>query len=106
MKRDWNIIKFLLEEVEKGWTLNLLADIDTVQVDDYLDHIQLLEDASLVKGLIKDVDWGEEPLDARLTMEGHDLLEVLRDETVQRAIKNELPLTFVGLIEYARRMVA
>lgn len=106
MIRDWNIIHRILADVEAGRIITTLEDIEPDQYHVFIDHIELLEDASLVKDLLEDVDRGDVPTDARLTMEGYDLLEVLRDETVQRAIEKELPLTFVGLIEYARRMVA
>lgn len=105
MIRDWNIIRFLLEEVESGRPLNLLESVEPEQVDEYLEHIRLLEDASLVKGLWTDVDWGEEPESARLTMEGHDLLEVLRDKNIERAIALGLPVTFSALMKHAQELL-
>ena len=103
MKIDQDYLKGLLEAFESAEKPT--TDIDELQNhgfsyedDKFLFHLQILEDKALVKGdddiglgyqrsLDGFIAWGAIPL--RLTANGHDFIEALRNQEVWETIKTE-----------------
>lgn len=97
MKRDWNIIKAVLEHVEVGDTeafyasQRYLTDLG-IDEDIFLGHVEILLDAGILKGgeVRRSAVGTFMSVDLRgafITMYGHDLLDALRDKTVWNQIR-------------------
>jgi hypothetical protein len=79
MRRDWNLIRLLLLEVESGSQPAGLSDYTEPQV---LYHAVLLVESELVHGSVTTDQTGM-PIEvslSRLTWKGHDFLDATRDE--------------------------
>lgn len=89
MKRDWNIIRDLLQAIENDTIEALIENSADDQVFDY--HLELLIDSGYVKGvsvrLSGDGKYSVSYLTPRLTMQGHDLSTVLHEKRVWEQIK-------------------
>lgn len=123
MKRDWNLLRQMLTDVEDDNDLfarippepqcerSRPVDIYLTEYNDWLraceyvsGHLKLLLDGGLIEGVT--VSWGMDghisfgvAPKARLTMEGHELLDTLRSPTLWEQIKamaqeKKLELTF------------
>ncbi|MDO5464286.1 MAG: DUF2513 domain-containing protein [Akkermansia sp.] len=90
MKRNWDLIRLIL--------LNLEGETDTENLNDYSDnevlyHVQLLLDKQLIADCqVKTYIGGQQALigQGRLTFEGHDFLDKIRNETVWTHIKSQI----------------
>ena len=92
MRRDWDLIRDILTKVE-SCTLNT----EQVRLSDFPDskqaaasyHIDLLIDAGLIKGKVaKTMGPGVKDFFAnRLTWEGHEFLDSIRNDTVWEKTK-------------------
>lgn len=92
MKRDLDLYRQLLLDIEEqndaenlGWSPDLNAYPDHSDAAVYV-HLELLIDRGLVVGDCTKVETGEYigASIKRLTDEGHDLLDSIRDDTVYR----------------------
>lgn len=98
MNRDWNVIQNVLSHIESEDIMKYIKDEGferdfDIDLNTYTGHIELLIDA----GVIKRATVRRDPLTnkvnvlslngAMITMEGHDLLDALRDATLWRRIK-------------------
>jgi len=81
MRRDWNLIRLLLLEVESGTEPSGLSDYTEPQI---LYHAVLLVESEFVHGDVISDHTGT-PRSAhysRLTWKGHDFLDATRDEAI------------------------
>ncbi|MCM1223723.1 MAG: DUF2513 domain-containing protein [Lachnospiraceae bacterium] len=106
MKRDWNLIETILTKVEKGHLLSWVGNEEykkhSVVEDDLLGHIEILLDAGLLKnGIVKRGGDGEIcQYDLRgiyISMQGHDILDALRDKPVWDRIKSKAQKAAVSI---------
>lgn len=97
MKRRWDVIQNILEHIEAEDLYSSMKShkyIDELGIDEdeYLGHVALLDDAEIIKNcdITRDVNGGIlfcNVNGAYVTMEGHDLLDALRDKPVWSKIK-------------------
>ena len=107
MIRDWDTIKVILERIEKG-DFQSYVDREGYLTDDHIDesdffgHIEILSDAGIikrctinrnVKGKIVLCDFSG----VFISMQGHDLLDALRDKNVWNEIKSKAITSGVSL---------
>jgi hypothetical protein len=97
MKRDWRVIENILTHIEDG-DLNqyvkkqqYLTDLE-IDDKDYFGHIEILIDAGLIKHCsvtrCLDGSFREWHLESPfITMQGHDLLDAMRDKKLWTRIK-------------------
>lgn len=98
MKRDWDVIKVILEKIENNFLDSFINDGLSVKppycISDevLLGHIEILVDAGIIKHaeVQRNSDGSFNFWDLRgvyITMSGHDLLDALRDQKIWNAIK-------------------
>ena len=89
MKRDWNVIRNLLQAIEND-TIEALIE-NSADNQFFIYHLELLTDSGYVKGvtvrLSGDGKYFVSYLNPRLTMQGHDLSTVLHEKRVWEQIK-------------------
>lgn len=90
MKRDMDLIRLILIEVEKmvNW-----SDWEHTNIEDYTHeeisyHVMLLKEAGLIeaKGFCDGGEW----IPGRLTWDGHEFLDSTRNETVWKKVKGKI----------------
>lgn len=89
MKRDMDIIRALLMQVESGEIPEALKGVSE-EVKVY--HIALLSDANLIHARIVEDEQGN-PFNAvifRLTWDGHEFLDAARNDTTWNHIKSKI----------------
>ncbi len=92
MKRDWDVIRNLLIDIE-ALTYSDSFDLNTHELDDPLEKIKLeMADLLLAKGFftgerVPYLDGGLGLYNLKLTWDGHELLDTLRDQNVWNRIK-------------------
>ena len=107
MKRRWEIIKDILEHIEAGDLFETLQDerhlknLD-ISEDDYVGHIEIMEDAGIIRNCKIDRNMNGEitrysVLGVFITMQGHDLLDAMRDKSLWSQIKNKSFQTGISL---------
>jgi len=88
MKRDMELIKQLLllieEQADGGLQLEIPQDIDRKVA---VKHLNMLEEAGLVKNNIQYGDNYPVCIFSSLTWEGHDFLENIKNDTVWNKLK-------------------
>lgn len=99
MKRDWNVVRAILEHVEDGSLKDydkrgLYRDELKITQDDFVGHLEILADAGILKNVTVTRDsLGEFRFcvydKAFISMAGHDLLDALRDRAVWSRIKDK-----------------
>lgn len=119
MRRDWDIIRELLAQIEAE-TLPAFIDKthrevqfghgDAVFERDVARHLKLLAEAGYVYGIdIANSRPGRVSyarVEPELTMEGYDLLEVLRSKTVWTSVKDQMKATGAALTAEAIKAFA
>ncbi|MGE8360294.1 DUF2513 domain-containing protein [Pseudomonas sp.] len=102
MKRDWNLIRSLLLEIEAlEWGRQFSPrPLDGHSLEVVNHHLHLLEKAGLVE-CIDYYRWNGEPARVAnaLTLLGHDLLDSIRDDDGWYEKKASL-LTYLGMTPY------
>lgn len=93
MKRDWDVVRQVLIEVEALDTLERDRKIYSASEDNDSERIKgehalLLWDAGFIKGVSAGNLSGRAVLSPELTWSGHDLLETMRSQAVWERIKN------------------
>lgn len=81
MRRDWNLIRLLLLQIESG---KAQVDLDKYTPEKQLYHSVLLIESGLAHGKIVPDETGE-PIHTsiqRLTWSGHDFLDATRNESI------------------------
>lgn len=107
MKRRWDIIKDILEHIEAGDLYDTLKDrrhlqnLDVTE-DDYVGHIEIMEDAGIIRNCEVDRNINGEivrysVLGVFITMQGHDLLDAMRDQSLWSQIKKKSFQTGISL---------
>ena len=92
MKRDWKIVRAILEHIESedlkeyAGQYSYVNDLN-VNEDDFLGHIEILIDAGIIRNAeVRRTANGNISYcnlnGVFISMEGHDLLDALRDSTV------------------------
>lgn len=98
MKRDWDLIKDILEQVEANTLSDYIRQnkyLDSVEnPDDFLGHIEILIEAGIIKNCrVERSDSGKfEYWDFRgayITMQGHDLLDAIRNKRLWNRIRKK-----------------
>lgn len=109
MVRNWDIIRLILEKIEKGQIDEYVRSGEVykeplLQSDEnaFLGHVEILLDAGIIKHctVTRGGDGDFCQYDFRgvyITMQGHDLLDVLRDATVWNMIKAKAKAASVSL---------
>jgi Hypothetical protein (DUF2513) len=100
LKRDMTLIRELLLKIEDAPTklgsAAFLVPNDEAESTRRLEHLKLLQEAGLIKGMrkedtgfvtIKDQMDSYEPTGIELTWNGHDFLDVVRDPEIWRKTK-------------------
>ena len=112
MKRNVDLIRLLLllEENDPAAKREFLEKYPRTDSNDYLvsHHVALLIDAGLVEGTIS-YDRFRTPVAydmIRLTWAGHELLELIRNETIwehakEKVLRRDAPWSFAILLEVA-----
>lgn len=100
MKRDWNVIKEILIQIEANNLSDYIKNKEYVAIvenpNDFLGHVEILLDANVIKNakISRQSDGKIVFWDLRgvyITMQGHDLLDALRDQNVwNRVVKKSL----------------
>lgn len=88
MKRDMELIKNIMLEIEAGTFKNLIEDYEEQQV---LYHVKLLLDAKLISGKYYNDKLSKEYgviLSPSLTWQGHDFIDILRDDSKFKVLKD------------------
>lgn len=106
MKRDWNIIEAILTHVEAGdiasYNTQRGYQRDGITENDFVGHLEILNDAGILRGcsVQRDVR-GQfcfcDVSHAFLTMQGHDLLDAIRNQSVWSRIKAKAERTGAAL---------
>ena len=97
MKRNWNVIRIILERVEDESlgsfirTKEFMRDAETSDPNVLLGHVEILIEAGVLRNcrVTRGGDGKFESWDLRapyISMQGHDLLDALRDEVVWKRI--------------------
>jgi hypothetical protein len=94
MRRDLDVIRNILKEIEKleVGKKYFIPQSDDSEFQNYAYHLKLLIDSEMVKGTANksnqngkySIAFGEE-----LTLDGHDLLDQIRDEKVWKRVKEK-----------------
>ena len=110
MVRDWDTIRNILEKIEDETLFDFLKEVETeVRFKktekrfryELIEHLRLLTEAGYIQG-VKVHSATPERVDysistPSMTMEGYDLLEVLRSKTVWTSVKDRLKAAGIGL---------
>lgn len=110
MKRRWYVIQNILEHVEAG-DLRQFCNSDKywsylenikISDNDYVGHIEILVDAGIIKNCEVRRDMNGEIILLNvngpfISMEGHDLLDALRDQNVWDRIRDKAKQLGVSL---------
>lgn len=97
MKRNWNVIRIILEHVEDESlgsfirTKEFMKDAETADPNILLGHVEILIEAGVLRNcrVSRGGDGKFESWDLRapyISMQGHDLLDALRDEAIWKRI--------------------
>lgn len=119
MKRDWDIIRELLSQIESEtlpeFVNNLHREVqfgkgDAVFESEVARHLKLLVDAGYVSG-IQFANTSPRKVcyvrvEPDLTMDGYDLLEVLRSKTIWTSVKEQIKTTGAVLTVEAIKVFA
>lgn len=97
MKRDWKIIRLILEQAEKENLVEFSRQgnfPEGIDENKFLAHVELLADAGILRNVdvTRNVNSGIVCCEMNcvfITMEGHDLLDALRDTNVWTRIKEK-----------------
>lgn len=96
MRRDWKVVRLVLEHVENGDLAdyarqgNFPSELK-LDEDAFLGHVEILSDAGIIRNadVIRNVNGDivrSQMNGAFLTMAGHDLLDALRDKPVWKRV--------------------
>jgi hypothetical protein len=92
LKRDVDLLRKLLlqiEEREKPSWKDLTAGMDNSEAENVLQHINMLAEAGLIRGLRVPLHGLVLWQDLELTFEGHEFIEAVRDENTWEANKRK-----------------
>lgn len=116
MKRDWNLLRAIMESIEqdnfseflerRGYSMDTTnftymeseeySEKHQKELEQIIGHIELLLDANLIRGIeiqkyqLVDEISGFFTFRPRLTMEGFDLLDAMRNKELWTKLKNTL----------------
>ena len=110
MVRDWDAIRNILEKIEDETLFDFLKEVETEvrfkKTDtrfryELIEHLRLLTEAGYIRG-VKVHSATPERVDysistPSMTMEGYDLLEVLRSKTVWTSVTDRIKPAGIGL---------
>lgn len=121
MKRSWETIRTVLEHVEDECLVDFIEEVDSrerngrnkgITPDEIMGHLWLCIDAELVADAdVRRNDSGEFRYrigrNFRLTMQGHDVLDALRSDTVWDKVNNTAKAASVPLtVELIKATIA
>lgn len=108
MKRDWDVVREVLEAVESGDVAGYIRSEEfrtrfpTNPPADFLGHVEILIDAGIIKNACvkRNPDGEFEFWDFRgafVTMQGHDLLDAMRNKELWQRVKSKSLHTGISL---------
>lgn len=107
MKRNWEIVQDILEHIEAEdlkETIEKEKYLEKFDIteDEYIGHIEIMEDAGIIRNCnVKRDVTGRIVMcfvpGAFITMQGHDLLDAMRDKSVWTQIKKKSIQTGISL---------
>lgn len=96
MRRDWEIIRVVLLQLEASTTANTALNASAVTgfpEQDVAYNMRLLEQAGYITALIRDTSTGDGKIGVAvacsLTNPGHELLDTIRNDPVWKRIKEK-----------------
>lgn len=98
MKRNWNTVEIILLHVEIGDICTFFSNeqykLSGITQDDFVGHVEILADAGILKNCTvkRDVRGNFAFCDmqrAFISMEGHDLLDAIRNKNVWERVKQK-----------------
>ncbi len=106
MKRDLELVKKILLAIEAQEKPNPKFSIAGYDEEVVSYHIKLLRDAGLIEALVNEMmDWKIRAIPKRLTWEGHEWLDLARNDKVWTKAKKlvaskglEIPFNILGLL--------
>ena len=96
MKRDWEIIREILTTLEASETPNTVVDAESFNQDmqNVAYNMRLLKDSGYIEAIIGESSEGDNLIDAALATSlsnsGHDLLDMMRNDTMWKKIKEKI----------------
>lgn len=93
MKRDWDVIREILQKTEE-LEPNKMLELSHFEENKWIVisyHVQILSEAGLIQATISEVD--EEPYTFwiyRLTWEGHEFLDSIRNDSIWMKTKSKI----------------
>ena len=110
MKRDFDLIRTILKEIEATPTGKFINQMECEGFDpDVVSaHLVLLEEAGLIEAAVLKMSSGHSRVKvSKLTWEGHDFLDAIKDDTLwAKAKKNVIGpaggIAFSVLLEWAK----
>ena len=113
MKRDWNLIRDILMEIESfNFRDEHVFIIKNSSSDEQLRerHVKLLFEAGFIKGNLAQCIGSWQLLDAELTWQGQELLAHLRSSTIWESVKEKamgkgVDLSFDAVMKIAGNII-
>ena len=99
MKRDWNIIREVLQKIEDSSNNVELKDFFEDNTQEYSYHVELLIEAELISGEMEscmDCPVSDFTIE-RLTWSGHNFLDTIRSDSIWNKTKNILKEKGLGM---------
>lgn len=113
MKRNWDLIRDILLEIESlppGSHASFAIDYSVTNEQRRGEHSKLLFEAGFIRGVCAHSTDCWQLLDAELTWQGHDLLAHLRSSTIwekvkEKAIDKGFDLSFEAVMRIANTLI-
>jgi len=118
MKRDWDVIRQVLTDIEAiapsakdKFSIGVSRDEKDEEKQIFVAHVFLLRDAGFIKGSNSSTMAGKSILAPDLTWEGHELLATIRSRPVWEKIKSTaqekgIELSFDAVVQLGKAAVA
>lgn len=89
MKRNWDTLRSILLALENDEGDELLSDVSETERMSLIYNIELLIEANLIVGSVKKLSRGKKRVTLiKLTWDGHEFLDDIRDETAWQKVKD------------------
>ena len=100
MKRDFNLIRLILTDMQGAEPMTLLQDFsyEGYEKPAINEHIELLIEAGLLKGTVHRTLGGSVAGVSRLTWAGHDFLEAMTDEGIWKKAQDSVLKPIGGVV--------
>jgi len=98
MKRNADLVRSILLDIESAPALQALSGFtyDGISEAEIIEHVEIMIDAGLIEGKVLRHSSGGRVIVNRLTWQGHDFLQVARDDTLWKKAKKSILKPGVG----------